>query len=368
MFGIKTKKSLLTWIIALVILLSLVGLVNQMSISIPRSLKETRGLKTTFFITKHFIFLIGGFTVIGIINKIVSIKLLKKLSPLIYILGAILLIATLFLGSKVNGAKRWIRFGFFNLQSSELVKISLIMIIARFIEFSYGNKKETREAYSYLAVLTAIYFLLILASKAFSSAVQIALIFLIMNWLNPFSEKYYSYITFLFSIILGIIGIIIEPYRISRLLGNNDHGILSIKSISNGFLFGTGSGNGIGRQFYLPEIQTDYAFAGFAEEWGFIGAIFLITLFIIFISLIFYSSKFIDTIFEKMVIIGIGIMITNQVILHLLINVNLLPSTGVPLPFISYGGSSMITLFISLGILVKIISNLDNNLESLEEN
>lgn len=359
--NIKSKKGLMTSIFLIVLILVIIGLITQLSISAPESLKNTQGASNSrIFINQGMMLVVSLLVFMTIIYVFPTTLSLKKISILLYPLGIIFLILPFIpgIGVTANGARRWFKIGSFQLQPSEIVKIFLIMILALIIEWGHKKFISKKQAYFCGLAITLIYVVLIYFSKSLSLTLQVLAIFFLMY-------AFYGYpLTWqlgLFSLMAfaGAMSIITTPYRIARLLGTKEQANYSIKTISNGGIFGTGYGNGIGRNFYLPEVQTDFVFAGFSEEWGIIGSIILLILFTILIFLIFYSTRFMKTVFEKICTTGIGVMLANQVIAHVLINLAIFPTTGVTLPFISQGGSSLLTIFMSLAVLTVMIFNIE---------
>ena len=281
-----------------------------------------------------------------------------------------------FLGKQVNGARRWYDLKFFNFQPSEFLKIFIILSVALLIQYMYVIIKKNRTIYIFsifkvtkigLTYFLSFIFVLVLCgfiylSHALSSALQIILIFLVMYSFYDAIPYIYVFLTTIFVGLAGVVGILSTAYRRDR-LGLTEQAQLSLKSIARGGIRGAGYQEGLSRNFYLPEVQTDYVFAGFAEEWGFIGFIFILFLILFLVLLLFYASNFTKTIFEKMVLIGTAVMILNQTILHMLINLSLAPSTGVTLPFLSYGGTSTGVLYIMLAICLSIMLKFNDYLE-----
>ncbi|CAM3158217.1 FtsW/RodA/SpoVE family cell cycle protein [Streptobacillus felis] len=362
-FNTKSKKQLITTIVTLVIILTVIGIFNLMSLSSPESLHNTLGISHVSIIRKHLAFLALSIIACVTISTFLNTNLINKYTLYLMIFTILGLLYTTFFGKNVNGARRWIAIGPLTIQFSEFAKLFLVLILAYMIERAYYIRKERLNIYLFAGVYTLTCAVIILASRSFSATVQFMLIFFCMYWFSSvISYKKILWSAFGISI-LGFLAIFAKSYRASRLNFSNDHVIYAVKSISNGGLFGSGYGNGIARNFYLPEVQTDYIFAGFVDEWGFIGAIVLIIIFFLLIYFIFYSSKFAKSVYDKMIIYGVGFLISNQVILHLGINVNLLPSTGVTLPFISSGGSSLLTVFMGLGLVLRILMEMNENLE-----
>lgn len=379
-----TRKKLLTRFMLLVITLLIIGSIVQLSLYSPEALKETRGLRYYSRFNRHISFI--GIAMLFILFKIPNDnKMTRALSFFMYFGNLILLILVLFIGSTKNGANRWIDLKVFQFQPSEFAKLSLVVMIA--LVFSVANnllikRKYLREKISnnipvnmnsfeefavfsstkkfkmrvilIVTMFSLIYFVLIYMSKSLSLTVQVLLIYLSMLWFSGYiNPKYVIGLVIFFGMAI-FIGIVSTPYRLAR-LSNPDQELYAIELIKSGGLFGTGYGNGIGRNFFLPEIQNDYIFAGIAEEWGLIVTLLLIVIFVVFIITLFQITYLAPTVFDKMLGIGISTMVTHQFLLHIGINVGLLPSTGVTLPFISYGGTSIGTIMLAMMFMKDII-------------
>lgn len=378
---ISDRKGLITYFLVCIIALSFIGILNQYSLSVPEDLKNSLGITFYWTAMKHFIFIIFGviflffilMSKLDLLDKILNNDIILFLFLLISI-GSVVTVP--FLGKRVNGARRWYDLKFFNFQPSEFLKIFIILSVALLIQYMYVTIKKNRTIYifsifkvtkigrayflSFVIVLTLCVFIYL--SHALSSALQIILIFLVMYSFYDAIPYIYVSLTTIFVGLAGVVGILSTAYRRDR-LGLTEQAQLSLKSIARGGIRGAGYQEGLSRNFYLPEVQTDYVFAGFAEEWGFIGFIFILFLILFLVLLLFYASNFTKTIFEKMVLIGTAVMILNQTILHMLINLSLAPSTGVTLPFLSYGGTSTGVLFIMLAICLSIMLKFNDYLE-----
>ena len=378
---ISDRKGLITYFLICIIALSCIGILNQYSLSVPEDLKNSLG--TTFYWTalKHFGFIICGLSLLffvlisklDLLDKILNIDIILFLFLLISI-GSVVTVP--FFGKQVNGARRWFDLKIFNFQPSEFLKIFIILYVALLIQYMYVTIKKNRTIYIFsifkvtkigFTYFSSFIFVLVLCgfiyrSHALSSALQIILIFLVMYSFYDAIPYGYVFLTTIFVGLAGVVGILSTAYRRDR-LGLTEQAQLSLKSIARGGIKGAGYQEGLSRNFYLPEVQTDYVFAGFAEEWGFIGFIFILFLILFLVLLLFYASNFTKTIFEKMVLIGTAVMILNQTVLHMLINLSLAPSTGVTLPFLSYGGTSIGVLFIMLAICLSIMLKFNDYLE-----
>ena len=359
-FNIRTKRGLITTIFLLALILVITGLIIQLSISSPESLKNTQGATHSSIFFGQLRLIIISIPILFAIS-IVNIRKIKESVLWIYPLGFLLLLLPFSpLGVSANGARRWFRLGPMQFQPSEFAKIFLIITLAFIIELGFRRMISKKAAYLSGLGITMIYAMLILASKSLSLTIQVIAIFFLMYYACGYIPLIWQFATGMIFLMGGVAAIFSTPYRVARLFGDKEQAKLAIKTISSGGLFGTGYGNGMGRNFYLPEVQTDFVFAGFSEEWGLIGSVILLLVFTALIYLIFYSTRFVRTAFEKMVIAGIGFMIADQIIFHVFINLAILPTTGVTLPFISQGGSSIMTLFISLGVLGAILLNIDD--------
>lgn len=377
-----TKKKLITYFYLILFTLMIIGLLAQLSLYSPESLAKTNNYFTYF--KKHIIILVL-FSVF-LIFKANWIKILRECYILIYGLGFVLLVAVLYMGLTINGAKRWLKIGIL-FQPSEFSKICLVIFIAgiinllsfllkqkpkiierinigkRITEFEKKlvlNKNDTIKLYFFWIIVfaTGFYFFLIYKSSSLFQGFQILLIcFCMLSFSHFFPTKLLLFLMGIGSVAIYY-GITRTAYRFNR-FSDHTHSNYATNLISSGGIFGKGYGNGLGREFFLPEVQNDYIFAGISEEIGLIFSVILILIFIIYIILMFYISVNAKTLFERMLGYGISIMITNQIVLHLIINVGFI-STGVTLPFLSSGGTSLITILFSMTIMQSILFGIDD--------
>ena len=217
-------------------------------------------------------------------------------------------------------------------------------------------------------MVTILTFGLIMLQPDFGTGVILVMSIIGLLFISGVKLSFFSKIG-----ILGLIGavalILAAPYRIQRILsfidpwkdplGSGFQTIQSLFAIGPGGLLGFGLGNSIQKHFYLPEPQTDFIFSIISEELGFLGALIVASLFVIIISRGFIISMKTNDLFAKFLAFGITFQITFQTLLNLMVVVSLLPVTGVTLPFISYGGSSLLMTLIGVGILLNISKNID---------
>lgn len=355
------KSRLYSLLIGLTIILLIFGLISVYSTSFAISLEETK-IYTNQYLRKQTMWIIIGLVVSSIIlfsDYIVSNfkksqrdEILRVIIMGIYITILLLLLAVFFKGVEINGAKRWIRLLGINIQPSEFAKIAMILMASYIL-----NKKEP----SFLKWAGATFLIIILVyPSGTTNAIHlsaISFIILISSNINSL----YIILSFFGGLVVTTGFILMSENRLARLFTYTTayQPLQSLEAIRRGGLFGNGYGNGLQKYFYLPEIHTDYIFAGMAEEIGFVGIIIFMIIFILFIITIFSISYYSSTNFARLVSMGIGAMFANQFLEHIRINLVLGPSTGVPLPFISYGGSSMLTSLIAVSILIIIIRRME---------
>ncbi len=317
---------------------------------------------------KQIIWLIIGIILFFLISQYFDYRSFYRnnlLSVCLYVFSLILLIFVLILGAKTRGIAGWINFQFFNFQPVELAKLSLIVILSRYFALWHF---EIWRPFRFLisALYTAIFFILVFLQPDLGSAFILVIIWLGILIIAGLKPKYFILLIIL-GIAFSIIGwnYILEPYQQQRIatffnpekdpLGAGYNVIQSKIAIGSGSWFGLGLGQGIETQLkFLPEAKTDFFLAGFVEEWGFIGALILCFSFvwlIVHIANIGIKTK--DN-FAKFFIFGYLIVLISHIVINFGANLGFLPITGLPLPFLSYGGSNLIMNFVFLGIIRNI--------------
>lgn len=261
------------------------------------------------------------------------------------------------IGSQAGGARRWLDFGFLNIQPSELAKFSVIIYLA-----SWFTYKERKRFFAFLILLGFLTFLVILQPDM-GTAIIIFLLSVIIYFLSGGSLLHFLLLLPV-SVLIFYLLIKISPYRFNRLiaflnpnidpLGITYHINQIMISLSNGGLIGTGLSVSRQKYLYLPEAHTDSIFAIIAEEFGFIGAVTIIILYFILIYKIYYLVGNAPDRLAKLLSGGIFAFFNLQIIINLAGIVGLFPLTGVPLPFISYGGSNLLVSFALMGVLMNI--------------
>ncbi|HUD04908.1 MAG TPA: putative lipid II flippase FtsW [Patescibacteria group bacterium] len=276
---------------------------------------------------------------------------------LLVAIGLLLAVFIPGVGVKVLGASRWINLRFTVLQPSEFVKIALAIYLA-----AWFSKKEKGRIWSFLLLLSMIIVLVILEPDM-GTAVIILAEGIILYFLSGARTLYFFILTPVIAV-LGFLFAKLEPYRAARITSylNFNQGISSssyhirqiLIALGSGGLTGVGLGNSLQKYAYLPENATDSIFAIIAEELGFLGAFLIIAVFVIIVWRGFYIAINARDQFGKLLAGGIITFLAMQIIINLSAQTALLPLTGIPLPFISYGGSALIINLTAIGILLNI--------------
>ena len=337
------------------LILSIVGLLFISSASLFEA-EKTIG-DPYFFLKKQIIWLLLGLICLFITSRL-KIDFIKNNCFRFYLLGIIFLIAVLIpgIGAKVLGARRQIDFGFFNFQPSELFK--LISVIFFSYLFSLPEQRNLKSLALYLFLpLTLIIF-----EPNLSTTVMIAALVISIYYLSG------AEITGLFSAasvitVLSLILILVSPYRLARVKtllnqqSNSDlnyHSEQLILSLASGGFNGKGFANSDQKYKFLPKISTDSILAVIGEETGFIGLALITYLFLLLISRLIKISQVSSDLFEKLLVSGIACWIAYQGLINFAAIVALIPLTGIPFPFVAYGGSSLIALFSAIGLTLNI--------------
>ena len=322
-----------------------------------------------YFASRQLIFISVGLLAMSIFLLLPSDFLFK--ADWVFMLISILLLIALFIpdiGTSVNGSIRWIRLGPINIQPSEVCKFSLILYISG---YSVRRMSEINTLRSFLKPLFLLFIisLLIMGQPDLGSTAIICLLVVAILFYAGISFFQFSLLSILISL-LGYLAISSSPMRLARVLAFTDpfaEDVVrnagwqlsnSLISIGQGGWFGLGIGNSFQKNFFfLPEAHTDFIFAILVEELGIVGGLLLIGLFVVlFIGILRVAldsfSK--DRLFQGYVSFGIMVLIAVQALFNMAVNIGLLPTKGLTLPFISYGGTSIIIMMSLIAIVIRI--------------
>lgn len=316
-----------------------------------------------YYIKRHLMAVFLGLNV-GLIAYLLPTAFWKKNSYILFGLSFLLLILVLVLPANPDGAKRWINLFIFNFQPSEFAKFATVVFLANYISKKAQTLKDSWMVVLFIYIVIFSFVVLPIAIEPHKGAALYILgITFFMLISSKFRLKYILSPLFVILPVFVLVFIFKSQYALSRFKGMIDpnphtkEGYQSFQSMlafAKGGIFGEGIGNGTQKLRYLPEIHTDYMFALIGEETGFIGAIIVISLFMyIFYRGIRISMEKKDE-FTSLLGIGVTYLITFNALAHMMVNLNIGPSTGFTLPFVSYGGSAIIMNCLYMGILMRI--------------
>lgn len=338
------------------------GLVMQYSAS--SSLGEARFDDPSFYVRGQFVRIVLGM-VVGLICTFINYQILKKGAFWIALAGIISLIATLVYHKLHPGqaTARWFPIGGFNFQPSEFAKLALIIYLSSFIERHERHLDDFKRGFIPPVIIMLIMVILIIVEPNYSTAAVFTVFGLIVLFIG--GTKLLHFLPFIGGFaLLSVITILRSPYKLMRILtflepekdlqgaGYQIH--QSMITLGNGGFFGRGLGGSIEKNLFLPDMHTDFIFSVVGEELGFIGAVVLLSLYLyLFIRGIKIALRAPD-VFGNLLGIGLSSCLFIYVIVNVGVTCGLLPVTGLPLPFISYGGSSMLFNFACVGIILNI--------------
>lgn len=316
------------------------------------------------FVKNQGLFFIIGTILMFIISKI-DYKIYYKKANIILITCFTLLILVLIpgVGTVRNGSKSWFGIGSFGIQPSEFAKLGLIIFVSKYLANNENSVKNIKRGVLPILGLTLFMFGIIMLQPDFGTGTIIVMSIIGLLFVGGVSIKFFLKIGLIG--VLGVSGLIaIAPYRLARILsfldpwkdplGSGFQIIQSLYAIGPGGLFGLGFGNSVQKHFYLPEPQTDFIFSIISEEFGYLGILIIVTLFLTIILTCFNISRKCNNLFGKYLCFGITFQMSFQAILNLMVVVGLIPVTGVTLPFLSYGGSSLLITLCSIGVILNI--------------
>jgi cell division protein FtsW len=353
------------WLLFSVLALSAIGVVMvYSSTSVPR-IGDTEELNTKinlFYLKKHLITLLLSMVFMMILYRIKPAKLKAVAYPLLAV--SLLLLLAVFvphLGVKINGAKRWLRLWPSTFQPSELVKFSMILFLAKYLSDTEAAAHSIKRFLVPVSVMLLFQTVLILQPD-FGGAVTLGLITVGMLYIAGTPIRYL--LSLLIALIPVTVVLLMQPYRLKRIIvfldpwsdpqGSGFQLVQSLIALGRGGLMGVGLGNSQQKLNFLPEANTDFIFSLIGEELGFLGATVVIGLFfLLFLRGVKIASER-SLPFSRYLAMGFTLMLTLQALINFGVVSGLLPTKGLPLPFISYGGSSLLVNFMAVGILLRL--------------
>jgi rod shape determining protein RodA len=346
------------WTLLLILLLILTaGLVNLYSAGFAFSQDTSLCLKQIRWIVLGLVCMVLAFSV--------DYRYIIRHAYFIYGITVVLLLIVLFYGYMTHGSRRWILFMGFSFQPSELMKLAIILVLAKYFDENKLQRSLLLKDLVFPAVLMIVPFFLILQQPDLGTALVVFIIFVSMVLFIGVNWKALGVVCVTGMALLPMAWFLLRDYQKERILtlfapekdplGAGYHIIQSMIAIGSGGWWGKGFLQGTQTHLrFLPEQQTDFVFSVFAEEWGFIGVAILMILFLSLIvwglKISLYSKDYLGT----LIAFGITMLIAWSVFINVGMVLGLLPVVGIPLPFMSYGGSSIVVLLIAMGLLMNI--------------
>jgi cell division protein FtsW len=350
------------------LLLASVGLVMVYSASIAMAEAERfTGFRPGYFLVRHSVYMGVGLAVAFALFR-VPVWLWQKSAPWLFLGGVLLLVAVIVpgVGREVNGARRWIPLGFSTFQPSELMKLFVVLYAADYTVRKAAFMDDFRKGFlPMFGVMTLIAFLL-LREPDFGALVVVTAVALTVLFLGGLNWR-------LFAGLAGLLGlafvalIVTSPYRLQRILGfmdpwSDSYGkgyqlSHSLIAFGRGEWFGVGLGASVEKLFYLPEAHTDFLLAVIAEELGFTGVLCVVLLFLFLVHRAFAVGRqaaSLERYFAALVAQGIGVWLAAQAFINMGVNMGLLPTKGLTLPLLSFGGTGIVVTCMALAILMRV--------------
>ena len=327
------------------------------------AIHSTEGGEFSYYTKNHLIRLVSFFGMFLVLS-FVKITFWYRNAYAFYLFCLFLLIIVLFFGITASGSKRWVNLYFLNLQPSELMKIAIIVCFAR-----YYNRIQSADIQSYRFLLIPIVLIiipcyLVINQPDLGTSILIAGSGIVVIWLAGLNIKYFVYSGLLLLVSFPFVVSILKPYQKSRILtffnperdplGAGYQIIQSKIAIGSGGFFGKGYLKGTQSYLeFLPEKHTDFIFTLFSEEFGFLGSIILLLLYILLIYRIIHIGFFVKSFFAKLYCFGFASAVFLYIFVNIAMVLGLLPIVGAPLPIMSYGGSSMLSIMLGLSIVMS---------------
>ncbi|NNF40038.1 MAG: putative lipid II flippase FtsW [Woeseiaceae bacterium] len=362
---LRTELQIDSVMLGIVLLLLLGGFVILASASI--SISENAAGNPFFYLQRQLLAALIG-AAAGGMCLFIPMQVWRGLGPLLLFLGLALLVLVLVpgIGYEVNGSRRWVRLGVINLQVSEPARLCFLLYLGGYLVRRNKALREQFTGFLHPMLVLTLACALLLKEPDFGAALVLLATALVMLFVA--GARIRDFLVFFSATVLAMAALAVaSPYRMKRLTGfldpwadpfNSGFQLTqSLIAIGRGEWFGVGLGDSVQKLFYLPEAHTDFVFAVFAEEFGLLGSLLLIGLFLALLWRIFrlaMRAASAERYFEAYVAIGIGTWLGLQSFINVGVNMGLLPTKGLTLPLISYGRSSLIVTMICIGLLFRI--------------
>jgi cell division protein FtsW len=355
------------WLLAAAVLLLSIGVVMVYSAS---AIVAADRFRDPYFFLKKQLFwaAIGGAALWGAL-RVDYRRLERWVFPLLAVAGVLLVLVLIPpLGQAINGTRRWLRFGPVSFQPAELAKLALVVFLAAFMARRREEIGDLWRGFLPPLVIAGAFAMLVVAQPDLGNAVTLLALTFALLFLAGSRTSHLS-LVFAAAIPLVAIAVMLAPYRLRRIMafvdpwqdprGSGFQIIQSWLALGAGGVFGRGIGDSRQKLFYLPEAHTDFIFAIIGEEVGFVGALLVLSLFVVLVWRGLRIGLRAPDPFGAYLALGITVLLATQTLVNLGVVTGLLPTKGLPLPFISFGGSALVVTMLSTGILLNISQHAD---------
>jgi len=354
-------------------ILMLLGLVIVMSASSTYSVFR---FDSVFHLFNSHLFKVIVGILFMVLFSFIPYEIYKSFCKPAMIIMTLVLILTLFIAPSIKGAGRWLNLGFVSVQPADIARLVLLVHLAFLLDDKHDILGKFRHGFLPIIIWVAVISSLIILQPNFSTGILVVLISLTIMFVGGARIKH-IFVSLISFFTAGVFAAMIYPHSRARIFAFinsihngsdvNMHVKQAIYSLGSGGLFGVGVGNSMQSNLFLPEAYGDFIFAILGEELGFIGTVLvLFSYLILFIAGILIAKKAKDR-FGQLLAFGITISIITYAFINVAVTTGIVPTTGLPLPFISYGGTSLVFLCIGVGILINIAFSSHLKLRSLED-
>lgn len=355
----------LVWLVVLLLGLGVV-MVYSSSIAIAEAGRST-GYQPTFYLVRHALFVAVG-VLLAVLAFQVPTRLWQQAAPYLFMIGMVLLVLVLIpgIGREVNGSRRWISFYFMNVQPSELMKVFVVLYAADYTVRKAAFMHSLRRGFMPMFFVMLAAGALLLLEPDFGAFAVITVIAMGILFLGGMNWRLFAGLIAM--LVVGFVLLILtSPYRMQRIAGFMDpwadpygrgyqlsHALIAF---GRGEWFGVGLGGSVEKLFYLPEAHTDFLLAVIAEELGFVSVLAIVITFAWIVVRAFSIGRraaMLERYFASLVAQGVGLWIGVQAIINMGVNMGMLPTKGLTLPLLSFGGSALATTCVALAILLRV--------------
>jgi cell division protein FtsW len=363
----KGFDSVLFWVVVTLLCWSLV-MVYSASVAMPDN-PRFRNYTQSHFVLRHALAIAIGM-VAAIMAYQIPMSQWERWSPWLFALAIVMLVVVLipFVGKGVNGARRWIPLGVMNFQPSELAKLAMVMYAAGYMMRRMEVKEQFFKAMTPMGVAVMVVGILLLAQPDMGAFMVLAVIAMGILFLGGVNLKMFSLVTLsLISIFLIMIAsspwrrervfAYLDPFSADHALGKGYQLSHSLIAFGRGEIFGVGLGGSVEKLHWLPEAHTDFLLAVVGEELGFVGVLVIIALFMWLVRRIMQIGRqaiALDKVFSGLVAQGVAVWIGFQAFINIGVNLGALPTKGLTLPFMSYGGSAILMNLVAIAVVLRI--------------